>query len=243
MANGVGDAVEGEAEVAAADIIAQADTIATGAAGIALSGHAARTIPIANALPVLLANTAAILAFEITSASATIEVVGALRGRNALPACAARAEAAHVATPAAMPIVGLGVDTIAAAGGPRSAGAGAIDAGEITAASPIALPAVRLVIGEIDALGPAQLAAAAASPAATLTPAAGAGLPCATGLTTPAAMLRIGLGVDACFAAFDRAVLALLLFLLLGLCSHVGYGAKSGGESQRGKQAATRLER
>jgi hypothetical protein len=82
MANRVGDAAEGESEVAATDIIPQADTVATGAAGIALSGQAVagpRAIAIADAFSVRSADAAAVGADEITGPGTAIGVARALR--------------------------------------------------------------------------------------------------------------------------------------------------------------------
>lgn len=120
MANRVRDAAEGGAEVTAADIIAQAHTVATGTAGIALSGDASLSgIAIADAFPVRSADAAAGLpiADEITGAGAAIVIAGALRWLDAHPADAARTGDAHGAAPAAMPIVSLGIDALVAARG------------------------------------------------------------------------------------------------------------------------------
>ena len=220
MANREGDAVEGGAEIATADMIAQAATVAPGAAGITLPGHASRgAIAIADAFSVRSTDAAAVSADEIAGAGAAIEVAGALRRLDALPAFAAPAGATHGAAPAAMPIVGPGVNTVGAALRALNAAALAALASQAAAARDAACAAMRLVVVEVDARGSAQLAVAGAAPC--LAGAAGAGLPRWARPAAAAAVRRVGAGVDAGAAAQHRAARAarwlLLLFLLLGL--------------------------
>lgn len=238
MANRVGDAAEGEAEVVAADMIAQAGAVATGAAGIALSGYASLSaISIADAFSVRSADAAAVSADEITGSGAAIEVAGALRWLDALPAFAARAGAAHGAAPAAMPIVGPGVDAVGAAFGSRGTPAVAVDTGQVAGARDAARATVLLVVVEVDAFGSAQLAVAGA--VSVLAVAAGARLAGRAPAPAAAAVRRVGPGVDArrpaaCLAA--RAGLRLLLLFLLGLGS--GLRAEAGPEAESGQHHA-----
>lgn len=112
MANREGDAAEVCAKVAAADMIAQADTAAIGAAGIALSGQAGQAgIAIADAFSVRSADAAAVAAGEITRASAAVVVAGALWWLDALPALAmCPCTTWRVRAPATVRVVVLDVD-------------------------------------------------------------------------------------------------------------------------------------
>ena len=149
MANREGDATEARAEVAAAHMIAQADTVATGAAGIALSSQAGRTaIAIADAFSVRFADAAAVSAGEITSASAAVVVAGAFRWQIALSTDAGAARA-DVAAGAAVLAVTLGIDARGSAGlAPASAAAAPTLAGtgdaHLASAARLATPAAML---------------------------------------------------------------------------------------------------
>lgn len=223
VANRVGDAAEGGAEVATADIIAQAVSVATRAAGIALSGYTSLSgIAIADAFPGRFADAAAGLQItgKITGAGAAIEVAGTFRWLDAHPADATRTGAADRAAPAAMPIVGLGVHALAATA----------DLATGAASAPLALaPHATLAPGAVVAAAPAVLAVALgidALPATRGLTARAAASPLAlaasTGLTVPAAVAtatavgHVVPGVDAGLPTADRPVLALLLFLFLG---------------------------
>jgi hypothetical protein len=172
-------------------------------------------------------------------ATAIVRIEAGLLSNGAPPVATRLVVIAGGVAISAVLLVSLGVDALVPTSCVRRIGAAAlaVDAGQVAITGTIAAPAVLLVVARIDAL-PVTKKLIARTPAALTRP-IHAGDVRAAGPAAGTAVRGIGLGVNAALAALDRAVLALLRFLLVMAALLLGFDVRAGEpQAERRQQPA-----